>query len=331
QPLDSPYKILAADANRSGTVTTFDIVQLRKLILGILDTLPGSTSWRFLPANYVFADTLNPFANAIPENISLANLTQDQLNQDFVGIKLGDLNGNTNAADPRSPRDTAWVELPDLTLLPGVPIALPLVLKKWPALSGFQLELGFDPAQAELQWVETLPGSSLTINHLAQSKANSLAISWDDAAQLPGADDSILLVLHLLPARYATLRTAVRLQSERLAPESYPEEPADIHPLSLRFSPVGDASNPVAASWQCFPNPFSEAATFVFELAEPGEVRLLISDAAGRHVLSRQAYFPAGRQQWRIDGQDLPAAGAYRCRLETSSQVFTAGVLIYMR
>ncbi|MEM6697794.1 MAG: PKD domain-containing protein, partial [Bacteroidota bacterium] len=39
--LDSPYKIIAADLNLSGTVTTFDVVMLRKLLLGISDELPN--------------------------------------------------------------------------------------------------------------------------------------------------------------------------------------------------------------------------------------------------------------------------------------------------
>ncbi|MDW8231136.1 MAG: hypothetical protein RMJ33_14985, partial [Saprospiraceae bacterium] len=35
EPLNSPYKMIAADANNSRSITTFDIVELRKLILGI--------------------------------------------------------------------------------------------------------------------------------------------------------------------------------------------------------------------------------------------------------------------------------------------------------
>src|SRR5690606_38908605 len=35
EPLNSPYKMIAADANKSGSITTFDIVEFRKLILGI--------------------------------------------------------------------------------------------------------------------------------------------------------------------------------------------------------------------------------------------------------------------------------------------------------
>mgnify|MGYP000727113042 CR=1 FL=1 len=45
--LDSPYKMIAADVNNSQTITTLDLIQLRKLILGKIDKLPESSSWRF--------------------------------------------------------------------------------------------------------------------------------------------------------------------------------------------------------------------------------------------------------------------------------------------
>jgi hypothetical protein len=44
------YDMLAADANKSNTITTFDIVLFRKLLLGTLDSLPAYTQpWRFIP------------------------------------------------------------------------------------------------------------------------------------------------------------------------------------------------------------------------------------------------------------------------------------------
>jgi hypothetical protein len=48
EPLNTPYKMIAADANNSRSITTFDIVELRKLILGIYTELPNNTSWRFV-------------------------------------------------------------------------------------------------------------------------------------------------------------------------------------------------------------------------------------------------------------------------------------------
>ncbi len=329
QTLTSPYKILAADANRSGSVTTFDILQLRKLILGIYDTVPGSTSWRFLPANYTFADSLNPFTTALPEVITLASVTQDQINQDFIGIKLGDLNDNTNAADPRSPQDTAWLDLPDLSLLPNVPVAVPLVLKNWSALSGFQFEMLFDQAQLELESTELSPGNALNYSHFAQSGRQSLAVSWDNGQQQVAAGDSMLLILHILPKRGGSLRQSVRLRQENLRAEAYAGEELVVGPLALRFPTATGPGRNAKSGWQAFPNPFSEEVTFTFELAEPGEVHLLISDALGRPVFVQKADLTAGHQQWRVPGSALPGAGAYICRLETSGQRITGGVLIF--
>lgn len=53
--LDSPYKLIALDLNNSGTITTYDIVQLRQLVLFAIDDLPSNTNWRFVAADYNFA------------------------------------------------------------------------------------------------------------------------------------------------------------------------------------------------------------------------------------------------------------------------------------
>ncbi|MFN0214537.1 MAG: T9SS type A sorting domain-containing protein [Saprospiraceae bacterium] len=57
EPFENPFQIIAADANNSGSVTTFDIVELRKLILGIHQELPNNNRWRFVP-EYCFKDSI---------------------------------------------------------------------------------------------------------------------------------------------------------------------------------------------------------------------------------------------------------------------------------
>ena len=42
--LSSPYKMIAADVNKSGTITAFDLVELRKLILFINDEFEDNSS-----------------------------------------------------------------------------------------------------------------------------------------------------------------------------------------------------------------------------------------------------------------------------------------------
>ncbi len=95
--LDSPYKILAADANLSNTVTTSDLVALRKLILQINTELPHGKSWRFIDGKYSFPNPLNPFGSPIKEVLNFNNLSTDILDADLLGIKIGDVN---MSADP---------------------------------------------------------------------------------------------------------------------------------------------------------------------------------------------------------------------------------------
>ncbi|MEZ4917618.1 MAG: T9SS type A sorting domain-containing protein [Saprospiraceae bacterium] len=91
--LTSPYSIIAADGNNSGTITTFDIVEIRKLILGIYNELPSNYSWRFIPKTYTFQNPSDPFSEAFPQEIRMATLDQDIANADFWSVKIGDVNG----------------------------------------------------------------------------------------------------------------------------------------------------------------------------------------------------------------------------------------------
>ena len=62
-PLSSGFNILAGDANMSGSLTTFDIAEIRKLILGIYTDFPVANSWRFIDKDFKSAvqGSTNPF------------------------------------------------------------------------------------------------------------------------------------------------------------------------------------------------------------------------------------------------------------------------------
>jgi photosystem II stability/assembly factor-like uncharacterized protein len=94
-PFQSPYQYIAADANNSGSVTTLDMIAMRKIVLGIDTAFANTAPWRFVPADYTFPATGNPLEDGFPEERVLPALPLTGLpQQDFVGIKVGDLNLN---------------------------------------------------------------------------------------------------------------------------------------------------------------------------------------------------------------------------------------------
>jgi len=58
----------------AGTITTLDLIQIRKLILNVITAFPNNTSWRFVEADYDFPESTNPWFEEFPELINENNL-----------------------------------------------------------------------------------------------------------------------------------------------------------------------------------------------------------------------------------------------------------------
>ncbi len=104
--LNNPYKIIAADVNGDGKITTLDLVYMKRLILGIDTTFTNSTTkenrlWAFVDSSYQFPDTTNPFP--FKDSISYIGLSANKSNQSFIGVKLGDVNWDWNPLLAKTP------------------------------------------------------------------------------------------------------------------------------------------------------------------------------------------------------------------------------------
>ena len=98
--LDSPWKIIAADANGSNSVSTIDIVEGRKILLALNNSFPALGSWRFFPALTNFPNPHDPFTGfpgGLPAEFLQFNGVQDNVSDaNFKGVKVGDVNNNAN-------------------------------------------------------------------------------------------------------------------------------------------------------------------------------------------------------------------------------------------
>ena len=91
-PFTDPLQLIAADANNSGSISASDLVAMQRVLLEQSTDFVGQSSWVFIPTNLnITSDILRdgvPFGITIP-------LGSDDLNDiNFIGIKIGDLNGS---------------------------------------------------------------------------------------------------------------------------------------------------------------------------------------------------------------------------------------------
>ena len=89
----SPYQHIAADVNESGTVTTFDIVIMRQVILHLIPEFSNS-SWIFINNEYGFQDPIFPSSEDYDVYKTITPSPGGDFNVDFTGVKKGDPSGN---------------------------------------------------------------------------------------------------------------------------------------------------------------------------------------------------------------------------------------------
>jgi len=326
QPLNSPYKLIAADANKSGSVTTLDLILLRKLILNVNTDLPGNTSWRFVPLAYNFPNPANPFSTAFPELLNVNNLTGEITNGDFIGIKVGDVNlsarpNNFTPVEERGTAGTFRIVLEDQTLSPGDPLDIPFTAAEMSGIQGYQFSLHLDPAVEILDVQEGLASGH---NFGLFPERGLLTTSWNDT-EVSGAQR--LFTLRLRAKRTLRLSEALRLSARPTTAEAYrPEGEALKLVLDFDYPVRNRVTAPVLH--QNAPNPFREITRIGFELPEYTDARLLFHDAGGRLLKVIRGAYPAGYHELVVNRSDIPGAGMVFYTLEVGKQQLTRSMLI---
>ncbi|MEZ4965182.1 MAG: T9SS type A sorting domain-containing protein [Saprospiraceae bacterium] len=89
-PFQSPYQWIAADANNDSVIDTFDIVECRKLMLGIYAELPDNSAWRMVAKSYQFPAP-DPLTQPFPESVTFGLNGDPVPDLDFVAVRICDV------------------------------------------------------------------------------------------------------------------------------------------------------------------------------------------------------------------------------------------------
>ncbi|HHS96125.1 MAG TPA: hypothetical protein ENJ45_06000, partial [Phaeodactylibacter sp.] len=271
EPLDSSYKIIAANVNNDDKVSTFDIVDLRKLILFVDTALANVDSWRFVDADYVFNDPTMPFDEDFPEYAEDHSVDQNAENLHFVAIKMGDVNGNAdpeafneNDTQARSEDELALVAI-DQSLQAGQTIQVPVRSGDIDKVDGFQFALKMDRSALAFKGMtaQSLPALSASNIHYLE-KEGLLLFSWNGSTDALNADD-VLFTLQMEALREGQLSDFVHIHPHKLLAEAYAKNSLNILPLQWRFE-QGESYPHSFTVLQNQPNPFRSQTAIAFQL-----------------------------------------------------------------
>jgi len=317
-PFDTPYKHIAADVNKSGTITAFDMVQLRQLILNITDKFPNNNSWRFVESGYKF-NSNNPAAENFNEFMSINNLATNMEQIDFTAIKIGDVNNNalTNnlvRSETRSTVGVLTLTATDYLVKAGQTVMVDFTASNIAKVEGYQFSLN---AKGRLELTEGITKKGNFNTQLASR--GILTTSWNGAAT---ASD-ILFSVNITASTTGLLSELISLNSDIINAEAYASN-GDLMQVKLDFK---ETTNGLVLN-QNAPNPFSAETTIDFNLPTAGAATLKVMDIQGKTLKTITRKFNKGYNQVVINAKELGATGTVYYQLEANGKTSTKKMII---
>jgi hypothetical protein len=321
QELTSPYKLIAADANNSESVSALDLVEIRKLILGLYTEFPKNTSWRFVDHKFVFDDPQHPW----PFDEVIVSHDGMTMQEDFVGVKVGDVNGtvvaNATQIVTRGARKVLNLRTQDRAVEPGQTVEIAVTADDYSQILGFQLTL-------DLKGLEFagITGESLSIppEYVGQHK-DAITMSFGDVAPLSVDVDATLFTLHFTATASGTLSEMIEVTSVITEAEAYTVSGAEVELLDVALlfgSKPAAAGTSEFALYQNEPNPFVDQTLIGFDLPEAMSATLKVYDLTGRVVHTVEGDFAQGYNEIVLKHKELKSVGAFYYRLDAGD--FTA-------
>jgi len=323
-PLDSPYKIIAADVDNDKQVTAIDLVELRKLILATYEELPNTESWRIIPKTQTFEDPQNPWN--FRTKIEMKQVEKDYMQEDWIGIKTGDVNASAAAhslmgTEVRENQGGLIFEVVDQQFIAGDLVSVEFRSPNFRGISGFQGTVEVDGGRWVVDGNRTPMTGALYITdqNIGNRKSSEglITMSWNSNTGVDIPDREVLFTLTFKAGKSGRLSEALRMGSQVTVAESY-EGKGEVSNLAFRFvTPEGNEVNTRSELYQNYPNPFDQRTVIGLRLAKEGRGTLSIHDVTGRTIRSIERDWTRGYHEVWLDRREIGATGVLYYRFES--------------
>ncbi len=323
--IKTPYRMIAADVNKSKSVTAKDISDLRKLILGVTNAIPGNTSWRFVDENFTFRNVSDALNENFPENYPINVLTSN-MNVNFIGVKVGDVNqsAKTRGVSNTVIRSSQVLDLnfENQSVKENEIIEIPFSSNNISEFGGFQMTLEVRPEAMEIIDVEgnksiRFGDDNYSMYHEGLGK---ITISWNGQA----VNNERLFTLKLRARTNVKLSDVISINSSITPMLGFDKELEDSR-IQLRSS-TGVATEFVLL--QNEPNPWSTTTSIGMLLPHKGEVMLTIYDATGKIYYKEEKTFNKGYNEWMIEKTQIESNGVYYYQVDFDTNTQTRKMVI---
>ena len=325
QNLNSPYKIIAADINRDDNVSSIDIVELRKVVLGIQDEFQSNTSWRFIKAEQIFEDATSPFP--VVEIRDVDDYQGDEGLQNFIAIKVGDVNATAaynlvgESIDIRNGA-TMTLEVSDRAVVTGEQVEIAVSSSDFNDVSGLQMTVEFNGLI-----FNDIAGKAIAVgtSNVGVISDNVITMSWNSNTAITTADE--LFVITAVAAKDGNISEMIKISDKVITPEVYVGPSLEVQNVELGIRGI-DGVVLANELMQNEPNPFKQSTAISFNLATAGAASLTIRDVAGKVIRIVKGEYAAGLNTISIQKSDINTVGVLYYTIESGDFSKTKKMII---
>ena len=322
----SPYQIIAADVNGSNSVTTLDLVEMQKVVLGINQTFTSGLNWLIIPESYDL--TNNPFAYKTSVDVAL---TDQDMNLNFIGVKVGDVDNSwVNPDAARQAGGLLVLSLNKVTIQDEF-IEIPVIVAESQEIRGYQFSITWDATALEYYNVESGDLEGFFNDNLVANGV--LTTMWDEAG-----GNAVKLqagqTLFTLRFRARTESTASEVAINSAVTQAVAFN-SQLHAMSINATPASvdleKLRNNSLTMFQNVPNPFDFSTQIDFKIIKPGIARFTIINTLGEIVYIHEQNYNPGAYSIAWDrSQSLRSVtpGIYLYRLESNGEEVVKKMLI---
>lgn len=332
ESLDSPYKIIAGDVNGSGELTALDLVMIRKLILLDINEFPNDMpSWRFVDADYIFSNPQFPLNENFMEYRMVENIETDLDDLDFVAIKLGDVSGdatpNAWISETRNIKGVINFQTQDAFLKKGENVELVFSSDQLEQISAWQATLSFDPNLIEFLSFEKIKEVYAGMTKVGEG---NITLSWEKNVNTLLNEKVNLMKVKFKAKQDVFISDVIRMSSQRILATAYNDigEEYDVH---LEFEKT-DQSTQRLSSFGNEPNPFSSSTIIRYFLPEKDQVEIILFDSFGKVLKTYQINGEAGYQQQIVKQEDFQNhSGLFYYKIKTSKEEANGKMILVVK
>ena len=311
ESLDSPYRLIAADVNSTEDINGIDLIELRKLILGIYEELPQNDSWRFVDEAFEFAVPTNPWP--FRENIDLQQPNHDMPDNDFVAIKVGDVDNSAIAQlvpEEVDNRNAVTVGLHnELLRLEANNYLVPVYFDKDLTFNGLQFSLKMKEG-VEILDIEKGKLDLTDVDYLMTEDRMTLAYVAEKEEKLT-SEEALFYMTVRIDGKMKD--SPYVIDNQMINSELYDDELAVVDIVSG----IGIGERPIL--FQNSPNPWSTQTLIEFQLPKSGEVVLTLMSSDGRILKTEEGWFEKGNHKVVWNANDMQEHGVYYYQMETEN------------